>query len=183
MPPHHDHGGHGQAEHREDEQDLRGGGPGIFLFPVADVLAGDHRAAGGQRAHDLDHQGVERVNEAYARDSRLADGGNHQGVGQANGHTECLLGDEGQQQGPSVACGETAVGNGILWTSWFLLCALSVSLRSTGILLLSLTRHLPPAGGSLSRRGEPLERGVACGDCQGLSLWERWHRASDDGEG
>ena len=20
-------------------------------------------------------------------------------------------------------------------------------------------------------------------DCQGLSLWERWHRASDDGEG
>ena len=27
-----------------------------------------------------------------------------------------------------------------------------------GILLLSLTRHLPPAGGSLSQRGEPLAK-------------------------
>ena len=57
-------------------------------------------------------------------------------------------------------------------------------------------RHLPPAGGSLSQRGSPWQKrkvsaqrlrlplrqqGVKCGtgnlaDCQGLSLWERWHR-------
>ena len=49
VPPHrHDDGGD-HAERDHNEHDLGGAGLGPFGLPVADVLAGDHRAAGGQR--------------------------------------------------------------------------------------------------------------------------------------
>ena len=35
--------------------------------------------------------------------------------------------------------------------------------------------HFPPTGGNLSQRGSPWQNRKHCGDCQGLSLWERWH--------
>ena len=95
---HYDHGGHHQAEAGQHKQDLCGGGLGVFGLPVADVLAGDHRAAGGQRRHDLYHQGVEGVHKAHARHRRLAHRRHHEGIGQADGHAQGLLGDERQQQ-------------------------------------------------------------------------------------
>ena len=42
---------------------------------------------------------------------------------------------------------------------------------------LSLTRHLPPTGGSLSSEGEPLAGRGTLPLCWSLSLWERWHAA------
>ena len=53
---------------------------------MADILAGDHRAAGGQRAHDLDHQGVEAVHKAHAGHGGLAHRGYHQSIRQTDGH-------------------------------------------------------------------------------------------------
>ena len=34
-----------------------------------------------------------------------------------------------------------------------------------------------------SPKGEPLAKPESLPYCQGLALWERWHHASDDGEG
>ena len=65
---------------------------------MADVLAGDHRTAGGQCAHDLDHQGVEAVHKAHAGHGGFAHRGHHQGISQTNGHAERLLRNQRQQQ-------------------------------------------------------------------------------------
>ena len=72
---------------------------------MADVLAGDHRAAGGQRCHDLYHQGVEGVHKAHARHRRLAHRRHHEGIGQADGHAQGLLRNERQQQGRQLLAG------------------------------------------------------------------------------
>ena len=41
-----------------------------------------------------------------------------------------------------------------------------------------------PGAGEVFPQGErPWQRNEVCVGCQGLSLWERWHRVSDDGEG
>ena len=106
MAAHHHNGGHQQAEAGQDEQDLRGGVPGVTGFLPADVLAGDHRAAGGQCAHDLDHQGVEAVHKAHARHGGFSHRGHHQGVRQTDGHAERLLCDQRQQQGNELLPGE-----------------------------------------------------------------------------
>ena len=49
--------------------------------------------------------------------------------------------------------------------------------------LLSLRDIFPRSGGSLSSKGEPLAKPETLPYCQGLSLWERWHGVSRDGEG
>ena len=110
VPPHRDHGGDHGAERDHDEQDLGGGGLGVLRFPVADVLAGDDGAAGGKRAEQLDHQHVERVHQADARHGRFADRGDHQGIGQTDGHAERLLGDQRQQQGAELFAGKQRLG-------------------------------------------------------------------------
>ena len=113
MAAHYDHGGHHQAEAGQHKQDLCGGGLGVFGLPVADVLTGDHGTAGGKGAHHLDHQGVEAVYQAHAGHGGLAHRGHHQGVGQADGHAQGLLGDERQQQCHQRLPGKKRVG-------WFL---------------------------------------------------------------
>ena len=110
---HYDHGGHHQAQAGQHKQDLCGGGLGVFGLPVADVLTGDHGTAGGKGAHHLDHQGVEAVYQAHAGHGGLAHRGHHQGVGQADGHAQGLLGDERQQQCHQRLPGEERV-------DWFL---------------------------------------------------------------
>ncbi|HCJ59332.1 MAG TPA: hypothetical protein DHV95_01015 [Faecalibacterium sp.] len=35
----------------------------------------------------------------------------------------------------------------------------------------------------LPQRGSPWQKRKLCVDCQSLSLWERWHCVSNDGEG
>ena len=47
--------------------------------------------------------------------------------------------------------------------------------------LLSLHDIFPRRGGSLSSKGEPLAKPETLPYCQGLSLWERWTRASASG--
>ena len=106
MAAHHHNGGHQQAEAGQDEQDLRRCILGILWLLPADVLAGDHRAAGGQCAHDLDHQGVEAVHKAHAGHSGFTHRGDHQRVGQTDGHAERLLCDQRQQQGNELLPGE-----------------------------------------------------------------------------
>ena len=113
MPPHRhdDSGDHAERDH--NEHDLGGAGLGPFGLPVADVLTGDHGTAGGKGAHHLDHQGVEAVYQAHAGHGGLAHRGHHQGVGQADGHAQGLLGDERQQQCHQRLPGKKRVG-------WFL---------------------------------------------------------------
>ena len=106
VAPHHDHRCHKNAEAGHDEHDLCGGSPGALLLPMADVLAGDHRAAGGQRCHDLYHQGVEGIHKAHARHRRLAHRRHHEGIGQADGHAQGLLRNERQQQGRQLSAGK-----------------------------------------------------------------------------
>ena len=110
VPPKQDHQGHRAAEGQHHQHDLAGGGLGVFGLLVANVLAGDHRAAGGQGRHDLDHQGVEGVHQADARDGGLAHRGHHQGVGQADGDAEGLLCHQRQQQGDELLPGEDGPG-------------------------------------------------------------------------
>ena len=110
VPPHRHHGGDHDAERDHDEQDLGGGGLGVLRLPVADVLAGDDGAAGGKRAEQLDHQHVERVHQADARHGCFADRGDHQGIGQTDGHAERLLGDQRQQQGDELFAGKQRLG-------------------------------------------------------------------------
>ena len=106
----HDHRRDHDAEACHDEHDLRRRGLGVVLLPVADVLAGDHRAAGGQRAHQLDHQGVEGVHKAHAGNGGLADRGDHQRIGQTDGHAEGLLCNQRQQQRDQLLPGEQGLG-------------------------------------------------------------------------
>ena len=106
MAARHHNGGHQQAEAGQDEQDLRRCILGILWLLPADVLAGDHRAAGGKGAHDLDHQGVEAVHKAHAGNSGFPHRGDHQRVGQTDGHAERLLCDQRQQQGNELLPGE-----------------------------------------------------------------------------
>ena len=61
--------------------------------------------------------------------------------------------------------------------------ALSVSHSFDRFPLLSLRDIFPRRGGSLSSKGEPLAEPKTLPYCQGLSLWERWHGVSRDGEG
>ncbi len=110
VAPKQHHQGHRAAEGQHHQHDLAGGGLGVLGFPVADVLAGDHRAAGGQGRHDLDHQGVEGVHQTDARDGGLAHRGDHQGVRQANGDAEGLLCHQGQQQGHQLPAGKDRFG-------------------------------------------------------------------------
>ena len=110
MAAHRYHGGNHDAERDHDEQDLGGGGLGVLRLPVADVLAGNDGAAGGKRAEQLDHQHVERVHQADARHGRFADRGDHQGIGQTDGHAERLLGDQRQQQGNELFAGKQRLG-------------------------------------------------------------------------
>ena len=110
MPPEQDHQRDGAAEGDHHQHDLAGGGLGVFGFLVADVLAGDHRAAGGEGGHDLDHQGVEGVHQADARDGGFAHRGDHQGVGQADGDAEGLLRHQGQQQRDQLLPGKDGPG-------------------------------------------------------------------------
>ena len=110
VPPHRHYGGDHDAERDHDEQDLGGGGLGVLRLPVADVLAGDDGTAGGKRAEQLDHQHVERVHQADARNGRFADRRDHQGIGQTDGHAERLLGDQRQQQGDKLFAGKQRLG-------------------------------------------------------------------------
>ena len=105
-----DHGGDHDAERDHDEQDLRRCGLGVFGLPVADVLAGDDGAAGGQRAQQLDHQHVEGVHKADARNGGFADGRDHQRIGQTDGHAEGLFGNERQQQRDELLAGKQRLG-------------------------------------------------------------------------
>ena len=65
----------------------------------------------------------------------------------------------------------------------------SVLALSVSHTLDSLFPFLSPAATSSPGAGEVCQRESLwrnrklCMDCQSLSLWERWHRASDDGEG
>ena len=59
---------------------------GALLVAAAHVLAGDHRAAGGQCRQDLDNQNVQAVHQRHAGHSRLAHTGHHQGVSHAHRH-------------------------------------------------------------------------------------------------
>ena len=45
------------------------------------------------------------------------------------------------------------------------------------------TTSSPGAGEVFPQRGSLWRNRILCVDCQGLSLWERWHCASNDGEG
>ena len=49
-----------------------------------------------------------------------------------------------------------------------------------GVLALSVK---PCRACQLSQRESPWHKDEVCMDCQSLSLWERWHHESDDGEG
>ena len=77
VPSADDHRRHQHTETGQHEQDLRSRRLGVFRLLMADVLAGDYRAAGGQCAHDLDHQGVEAVHKAHAGHSGFAHRGYH----------------------------------------------------------------------------------------------------------
>ena len=44
-------------------------------------------------------------------------------------------------------------------------------------------RPLRPLCVQLSQRESPWQNRKLCVDCQSLSLWERWHCVSNDGEG
>ena len=86
VPPADDHRRHQHTETGQHEQYLRSRRFGVFRLLMADVLAGDHRTAGRQCAHDLDHQGVEAVHKAHAGHGGFAHRGHHQGISQTNGH-------------------------------------------------------------------------------------------------
>ena len=64
----------------------------------AEELRRHHRAAGGQCAEQLDHQHVEGVHQAHARNGGFAHRGDHQGVRQTDGDAEGLLCHQRQEK-------------------------------------------------------------------------------------
>ena len=70
---------------------MRKNTPRIFSVTTAQVLAANHRAAGGQGGKDLDNQHVDAVHQAYAGNGRFAYAGNHQRVGHAHCYAQHLF--------------------------------------------------------------------------------------------
>ena len=70
----------------------------------------------------------------------------------------------------------------------FVCCRKAVPQHKAGSPSQALTRQIPlfvtcgdifpRSGGSLSSKGKPLAKPETLPYCQGLSLWERWHRAA-----
>ena len=101
----------GQGHQRErdggdDVQKLLSGGAGPVQIPAAQILGHHHRAAGAQGGKDLDQQQVDAIHQGYTGDGGLSGGGDHDGVGHADGHQQKLLDDQGDDEPLELAAGE-----------------------------------------------------------------------------
>ena len=94
-------------------QQLLGGGTGIFPILPAQILRHHHRAAGRQGGKDLDDQRIDVIHQRDAGYGGLACGGDHDGIGHADGHQQKLLDDQRQNEPEQRVTGK----------EWFDLCA------------------------------------------------------------
>ena len=97
-------------EHQGDQpghpDQLPPGFPGPFLFPVAQVLAHDHGAPGGQGHEHQDQQHHDVVDERNAGYRRFPQGSRHQGIGESGQDHQELFDDERQEQPEQIPVGE-----------------------------------------------------------------------------
>ena len=97
---------HADAEQRAERDQLARAAGGFLRAARAEELAGDDRAAGGERRKDVDDEVVDHINERNARDGGFADAGDHDGVRHADENGERLLDDERPEQADEVAVGK-----------------------------------------------------------------------------
>ena len=78
-----------------------------------------------------------------------------------------------------------AVGNVIVFDGCVVhnFSGLALSGRFASSLFPLLASPSSPGAGEVCQRESPWRNHTLCMDCQGLPLWGRWHRVSDDGEG
>ena len=93
-------------QHRAQTDQLPGAAGSLIGLSGAQILAGDHRAAGGQSRKNVEDQVVDHVHQRDARDGSLSHTGDHDGIGHAHQHGQPLFHHQRPEQREQRTVGE-----------------------------------------------------------------------------